>query len=99
MPVARQERWLPPAARPLQGVVEPATSCGARLRLRDGHQLSYLVRGAPDGFPVFHFHGAASCMLEAPGGTDASASARAGVRLIISTAPGTATRRGVADAG
>jgi pimeloyl-ACP methyl ester carboxylesterase len=66
----------------------PATSCVARLRLRDGRQLSYIERGAPDGFPVFHFHGAASCMLEAPGGTDASASARAGVRLIAFDRPG-----------
>ncbi len=56
------------------------------LTLRDGRTLSYLEVGAPDGKPLFHFHGHGSSRLEAL--VLAGAARRAGIRVFAFDRPG-----------
>jgi pimeloyl-ACP methyl ester carboxylesterase len=56
------------------------------LSLKDGRKLGYLEVGAPDGAPVFHFHGHGSSRLEALALADAAA--RAGLRVFAFDRPG-----------
>jgi pimeloyl-ACP methyl ester carboxylesterase len=56
------------------------------LALGDGRHLAFSQYGAPDGFPVFYFHGTPSCRIEA--GFADPAGRRAGFRLIATDRPG-----------
>lgn len=56
------------------------------LRLRDGRQLGYAEFGAPNGHPVFYFHGFPGSRLAAA--LHAKHAADAGVRLIATDRPG-----------
>jgi pimeloyl-ACP methyl ester carboxylesterase len=58
----------------------------AALRLGDGRTLAYSEAGAPDGAPVFHFHGLPGSRLERWGGAEAYAAV--GARLITPDRPG-----------
>ncbi len=70
-------------ARPMTGRDDADHS---RLWLDDGRHLAFAEGGAPDGFPVFYFHGTPSSRLEA-GFADAAAR-RSGFRLIAPDRPG-----------
>ena len=61
-------------------------SSDATLRLRDGRTLAYSEAGAPDGVPVFHFHGSPGSRFERWGGAEAYRAA--GARLITTDRPG-----------
>jgi len=58
----------------------------SHLRLKDGRRLAFSEGGAPDGFPVFYFHGTPSSRLEAAFADDAAM--RCGFRLIAPDRPG-----------
>ena len=57
------------------------------FRLQDGRTLAYAEYGAPDGKPVFYFHGIPGSRLEA-GILDISEFEKAGMRLIACDRPG-----------
>lgn len=57
------------------------------FRLPDGRTLTYAEYGAPDGKPVFYFHGQSGSRLE-PAVLDASNFEQAGIRLIACDRPG-----------
>ena len=57
------------------------------FRLPDGRTLTYAEYGAPDGKPVFYFHGLAGSRLE-PGVLEVADLVKAGVRLIAPDRPG-----------
>jgi pimeloyl-ACP methyl ester carboxylesterase len=57
------------------------------FRLPDGRNLMYAEFGAPNGKPVFYFHGLAGSRLE-PGVIDRNVLEQAGVRLIACDRPG-----------
>ncbi len=59
-----------------------------RIRLSDGRALSYEQAGAPDGKPVFYFHGVPSARVEWRMWGDAALLQRLGVRLIAIDRPG-----------
>ena len=65
---------------------EPTSEPSLLLRLRDGRALSYLDLGAPDGRPLFHFHGHGSSRLEAL--VLDRAARRAQVRVLAFDRPG-----------
>ncbi|MEM7643745.1 MAG: alpha/beta hydrolase [Pseudomonadota bacterium] len=56
------------------------------LALKSGRRLAFSEYGAPDGFPVFYFHGTPSCRIEA--GFADQAARGAGFRLIATDRPG-----------
>ena len=57
------------------------------LRLPDGRTLMYAEYGAPDGKPVFYFHGLPGSRLE-PATLDPNDLVKAGIRMIASDRPG-----------
>ena len=57
------------------------------FRLPDGRTLAYAEYGAPDGKPVFYFHGPAGSRLE-PAMLDGKDFEKAGIRLIACDRPG-----------
>lgn len=56
------------------------------IPLNDGRQLGFIVYGAPDGFPVFYFHGSPGSHLE--GAALHEQAAKVGVSLICPDRPG-----------
>ena len=56
------------------------------MLLADGRTLAFTDAGAPDGFPIFYFHGAPGSRLDGAGMEDEFAAA--GVRVLSADRPG-----------
>ncbi len=67
-------------------LVNKVSPVNQTFQLHDGRTLGYAEYGAPDGTPVFYFHGYVGARLEA--GAWANAAIQAGVRLIALDRPG-----------
>ena len=66
----------------------PMPKLNQQLRLPDGRVLGYDERGAPDGRPLFYFHGSPSSRLESFLYIDEALLQRLDVRLIVPDRPG-----------